>query len=102
VSGQLIDFDPYAAIATIYHDLDDKTIGYESVQDATDIVEVNKAFMADTDEHARYGDMGRVAQIPTVVWFELVRKGIAQDEVALRKWLNDPDNRLFRTRPGRV
>lgn len=102
MSGELIDFDPHAAIATIYHELDDKTIGYESLQDATEIVEVNKMFMADTDEHARYGDMSRVASIPTVLWFELVRNGVADDPVRLRKWLNDPDNRLFRTRPGRV
>jgi hypothetical protein len=33
---------------------------------------------------------------------ELKQQGIIDDPKALRRWLNDPDNRYFRTRPGRV
>jgi hypothetical protein len=37
-----------------------------------------------------------------VIWEDLVRKGIANDTKKLKAWLNDPDNRAFRTRLGRV
>jgi len=29
-------------------------------------------------------------------------EGKLDDQAFLKKWLNDPDNRLFRTRPGEV
>ena len=74
----------------------------ESVQDVTEIVETNKAFMADSDKQTRYGEMPRVASIPMNVYMDLQRRGIVQDKKAFKAWLNDPDNLFFRTRPGVV
>jgi hypothetical protein len=34
------------------------------------------------------------------VYYDLKRRGIADDPAALKKWLNDGDNRVFRTREG--
>jgi hypothetical protein len=34
------------------------------------------------------------------VYYELKRQGIADDPKALKKWLNDRDNQVFRTRAG--
>lgn len=48
------------------------------------------------------GDMHKVASIPMPVWNELCRLGIAFDERELRKWLDDPDQKVFRTKPGRL
>jgi len=36
------------------------------------------------------------------IYMDLVSKGITRTEKDFKKWLNDPDNRFFRTRPGRV
>ena len=42
-----------------------------------------------------------VARIPLVVWQRLMQTGVAKDEKALSKWLNERDNRVFRTDDGR-
>jgi hypothetical protein len=36
------------------------------------------------------------------IYYDLQRRGILQDEKRLKAWLNDPENRVFRTRPGKV
>lgn len=57
--------------------------------------------------HSRYGEMKKVASIPTVV----IDKWCADDGInylapehkgALVRKLNDPDNRFFRTMPGKL
>jgi hypothetical protein len=42
-------------------------------------------------------DTVHVARIPMVIWQNLQRLGITKDEAALNRWLNDPDNCVFRT-----
>jgi hypothetical protein len=75
----------------------------ESIQNPTAIIEGNKAVFNATDEHARYGDgVHHVARIPLVVLQDLKKRGIADDPKRLKAWLNDPENRFFRVRPGRV
>ena len=46
-------------------------------------------------------DVTKVASIPVVIWQRLVQLGIAHDEKALNAWLNERDNRVFRTDDGR-
>jgi hypothetical protein len=46
--------------------------------------------------------MHKVASIPMNVYFDLKEKGILDDPAALKRWLNDSDNRFFRTKAGRV
>jgi hypothetical protein len=87
---------------TTYFHADAENIRIETVQDVTDIVEANKSTFNSTDERARWGEWQRVASIPLAVLNDLKTKKIAEDPKAMKKWLNDPDNRLFRTRPGRV
>lgn len=54
------------------------------------------------------GDLHHVAAIPMILLPELEKQGIMTsggrilDEAKLKAWLNDADNRAFRTRPGRV
>ncbi len=49
----------------------------------------------------------KIAELPLAIINDLNAKGIMrgfhiQDPKALKKWLNDPDNRVFRTRGGEV
>ena len=37
-----------------------------------------------------------------VVYYDLKNKGILDDPKAIKKWLNDPENKYFRTREGTV
>jgi hypothetical protein len=83
-----------------WHSENDGGVVLETAQDVSDIIEANKA---DYNAGAGFaGDMRHVARIPLVVYDDLMRRGIAQDPARLKAWLNDPDNRLFRSHPGRV
>lgn len=86
-----------------WHDHDDGSVTVQTVQDVGDIAEANKLSYNQYDERSNWkGDMHRVASIPMSVYYDLQRKGILNDPVAMKRWLNDPDNRVFRTRPGVV
>ena len=102
--GRMISSDPVTKKAKEFHKGQDEGSEYwiEEKQDVGEIIDMNKAEYASyrkaTDAHAEFGD--HYARIPAVIWGDLIRKGIAQDEKRLRKWLDDRDNLLFRRRPG--
>lgn len=109
VSGamkRLFDIDPLSGTKrTFIYDesADAKNFVIETEQETTPIVEANK--LAFNDAPTRIGqkeELVKVASIPLAIFFDLQRKGITRDPVAFKKWLNDPDNRAFRTRPGTV
>ena len=86
-----------------WHDHDDGSVTIETVQTVDAVAEDNKAVFNQFDERTNWkGDMHRVASIPMSIFYDLQRKGILNDPAAMKKWLNDPDNRVFRTRPGQV
>ena len=79
----------------------------KSETDITPFIEKNKAEYAQIDEKAKWKELTKVASIPFAVIQLLNQKGIMRglhivDQTALKAWLNDPENRFFRTRPGRV
>jgi hypothetical protein len=79
-----------------YDDIkDDGSFTIETVQDVEPIIESNK-YEANNAERKPGREWTRVAAIPPMIWMQLVQSGIANDEAALRKWLDDRDNRLFR------
>ena len=71
-------------------------------QDVTQILKDNKEQFNESDKRDAYGHWNKVASIPMVLYYELKEKGILDDPKALKKWLNDPDNKAFRTREGTV
>jgi hypothetical protein len=93
-------------LKTKFHATDDQYV-FERTQDITDIVEQNKALYNATDERERWGEWTRYAQLPFAVIDDLNKQGIMRgfavaDEKKFRAWMNDPENRHFRTRPGKV
>jgi hypothetical protein len=92
---------------TYYADGDGGLI-IETSQDVTDIIESNKAEYAATDERKRWGDgWEKVGSIPLSLIQTLNELGICRgfaivDQKKMKAFLNDPENRHFRTRPGRV
>jgi hypothetical protein len=91
---------------TNFHDLDGKYF-IENKQDISQILENNKAEYNAIDENAKWGDLTKVASLPNVVIDDLNRQGIMRgfavmDEKRFRAFLNHPDNRFFRTRPGQL
>lgn len=97
--------DPLSGTTT-WHEWDESSQSslITTTQDVTSIVEANKALYNDTDERQGYGGDGlhKVASIPLSVLADLRARGIAQDQKKMKAWINDPANRFFRTRPGRV
>lgn len=54
-----------------------------------------------------FDQKNKIASLPLAIINELNAKGIMRgfqilDQKALKAWLNDPDNRVFRTRGGEV
>tara|TARA_R100001509_G_scaffold147299_1_gene104622 strand:+ start:375 stop:677 length:303 start_codon:yes stop_codon:yes gene_type:complete len=95
---KLFDRDPELGITKYWHVKDNGEYVVETVQDVTGIAEYNKRSYNNTDK--KWKDVNKVASIPLSVYYELKRQGIADDPKALRKWLNDSNNQVFRTRQG--
>jgi hypothetical protein len=103
MSKRLFDYDPETGTTKWWHydaDKDEATI--ETEFQIGDLIEQNKAQFNSTDERAKWGEWSKVASIPMALFHRLKQQGIVDDPAAMKRWLNDPDNRLFRTRPGRV
>ena len=95
---RLFDRDPQLGITKYWHVKDNGEFVVETVQDISGIAEYNKRSYNSTDK--KWNDLNKVASIPLSVYYDLKRKGIADDPVALKKWMNDSDNQVFRTRQG--
>ena len=89
-------FDPVTLRHTEVEREDDGTLLFVHSQDTRAIVESAKAIASNFDPLVRR-DTVHVARIPLVIWNRLRKLGITDDEKALNAWLNDPDNRVFRT-----
>ena len=82
--------------------LKDDKITIATSQDVTAIVEANKRARNEMDRHQKHGEWSKVASIPLSVLYDLKARGIADDPKKMKAWLNDPDNRAFRTRDARI
>lgn len=104
--SRLMDVDPDTGTETWFHyDAVTEECTVETKRDLQHVIDDNKVIFNEFDERARWrgdGGQNRVASIPDFIWYDLVKRGITRDKKAFRKWLNDPDNRAWRTRPGRV
>lgn len=80
----------------------------QTAQDVSGIIEANKKEFNSYDERARWSDNpfgNKVASIPMTAIDDLNKQGIMRgfhvvDHARFAMWLNDPDNRAWRTRPG--
>lgn len=86
--------------------LQDDQIILTTKQDVTDIMEANKQ---QVNAATRKVDdvLTHIARIPNTVIDVLNKQGIMRgfmvtDEKRFKAWLNDPDNRVWRTYPGSV
>lgn len=94
-------FDPTTKIKKQLN-FDDKKIIKTTTQDVTDLINKNQRLVTADDGFTPSRDMKRAATIPVALYWELKREGIIDDPVAMKKWLNDGDNRKWRTSEGRI
>ena len=86
-----------------YHwdNIDEKMV-VESTQDTASILELNKEERNDFDTQ-KNSDMKhkegwtKVATIPNIIIDQLMKDGVWFDKKKMKQWLNDPDNKYFRT-----
>lgn len=87
--------------------------GIETVEDQRAIqaqVEINRALYAQTDERARFhragqdkGDPIRIGWVPNSIYLDLFKRSHGfKDRSVLRKFVADPANRDFISRPFRL
>ena len=76
---------------------DDKFV-YHTKQDVKPIIEHCKVLSEQTPGK----EMRHVAEIPMVIYQQAMREGWIKDKAKFKRWLNDPDNRAFRTRVSRI
>lgn len=101
MAKQYLDFDPLTGIAH-WVDTDEETgiTTYGSDQNVDAILESNKEqYNAD---HGRFGEWSKVASIPMSLYAAWEREGILNDSEEIKRRLNDPELRFFRTRPGNL
>ena len=98
-------YDNYDPVTTRYTEITtDSETGLPLItytQDIKPIIEANKA-AANAFTGTNPEGFTRVASIPNVVVQRLMQTGIWYDQAAMKKWLDDPDNRFFRTDDGRA
>lgn len=95
---------------TAVHADGDGGIIIETRQDISAILEQNKKEYNSFDERAKWSDEllgNKIASIPMTVIDDLNKQGIMRgfhiiDEKRMKAWLNERDNRVFRTRTGVV
>jgi hypothetical protein len=102
-----LSFDADAQIKTdfIYEQgdtLKDDKFVIATSQDVTKIIEANKRSSNVIDRHKRFGEWCKIASIPLSVYYDLKQQGIVDDPARFKRWLNDGDNKYFRTRGGTV
>jgi hypothetical protein len=103
IETRFFDRDPLTGTTTLYHyDHADDTFHFEDIRDDQALIDANRRQHNDKTDANWKGDMHKVASLPLAVWFKLKKEGIIGDKIAFRRWLNDPDNAAYRTRPGRV
>lgn len=95
------------AVSTFYYDHATDQAHIHTEVDLAPFIDITKAIYNDARGDWK-GDLHHVAAIPMELLVELQKKGIATtggrilDKAAMKAWLNDPDNRAFRVKPGRV
>lgn len=99
---KLFSHDDLTGITKWWHDNRDGTVTIETTQNESPILQANQELYKETDKHTKWGDMSRVASIPLTVYYDLLKRGILNDENAMKKWLNSEEGRPFRVRAGKV
>jgi len=96
---RLFSRDEATGITKWWHVMGNGQYVVETVQETEAILNANKRALNGSEKG--WGEnMNRVASIPLSVYYDLKRKGIADDPARLKKWLNDRDNLAFRTKGG--
>ena len=103
----LFDHEPLTGRVRLFHDLGGDQYALETRVDVEPVIEANKDLARLQDNRWR-DNSNLVARIPDVIYHQLRKtwreQGLSYEErqTAMAKFLNDPDNRLFRVKAGKL
>jgi hypothetical protein len=100
--------DQFGGIVTEFERVDNRNVIHRA-QDVTSIIEANKELYNNKNLQTNK-DLRKVAEIPKVLYDqwcrELIQQGVPmfsrQADTYIKKKLNDPEFRAFRTHPGNL
>ncbi len=97
---RLLSRDPLTGIETYYHDNQDGKIHLETVQDLEPYLRANKELQKETFDKRK--EVWPVATVPNTILLKWAHEagvdfGSKEHGEVIKKRLNDPDNRAFRT-----
>jgi len=103
----ILDTDPLTGRVRTFHTLPDGRFAVDSAVDVEPIIEQNKDLAPLQDGKWKDND-NLVASIPLPIYFGLLKEwrakglGALDRQKALHRFLNDPDNKLFRIKAGKL
>lgn len=101
-----LSYDPRTKTREIFRSNDDGTFDIITMQDVEDVQQdahdMKKAFRGPGGGRWKGDGFHKVAMVPMTVLTEWYQNGTLKDQNTLKKWVNDPANAVFRTRPGRI
>ena len=108
---RVLDVDPLTGVVELFH-YDPDTDGFliEYQQDVEPLIERNKELYNSVSDYRRFAGekWRRIASFPPVITMQLAQQGILSfggailDPERYKRWLNDSDNQVFRTMPGKI
>ena len=99
----LFSEDSITATRRLWHTGADGGVVVETQTDVEPVIVDAKDRYNEFRENAGWkGDFHHVASIPMGIFLKLWEDGTARDPKAIKKWINDRDNRVFKVRPGKV
>jgi hypothetical protein len=96
--SRLIEWDANTGMAEAFHETPEGDFFQSEVQDVQHILDYAKVLSDQTPGK----EWRHSAFVPAAIWNRAVREGWVHDKKAWKKWANDPENKLFRTWPGRL
>jgi len=107
MTKKIIGYDPYQKKTTYFHGGNDGQHHVSVEQETKHIIKKAKDLDIDYKPYNLVGTqkhMRQVAEIPANLYFELTQKlgEPKKNKKAWARWLNDPDNKYFRTGGGNI
>lgn len=88
----------------VHYDEADDVYRLRSTQDVEPTIELSRQLFNERSGERYLDGLTHIGFVPQVIIDKLMaeKRWITQDPAAFKKWWNDPDNRAFHSRPGRV
>lgn len=100
IETTILEVDPNGAIEYGHYDHATDELTIELAEDVEPLIELNKMQFNAQERSTRHKGFTKIMSLPHQIYQQEKKKGTFDDKKAFSRFVNDPDNRVFRTRPG--